>query len=120
MELISRKIGEFYIVDTHSDIFKREFVNDLKNTVSELIEDDVKNILVNLAEVQKIDGVGLGVLLCVQKLGLFHGINIKFFGLQPYVAQMMFQTRLNRVLNICRLEDEYFCEDALRDDILVA
>ncbi len=115
-----RKIGEFYIIDVPKDTFSKNKIDDLKKFISEIIDQGALNILLNMTEIEKIDGVGLGTLLNLQKLALFNEINIRLYGLQPYVMQMLFQTRLNRVLDICQAEDENLVPEALMDDILIA
>ncbi|MDD3014582.1 MAG: STAS domain-containing protein [Candidatus Gastranaerophilales bacterium] len=118
MELSYRIIGNFCIFDLPKDIFLKNNVIKLKNTINEIIDQGYLNILLNLSNLPRIDGTGLGALLNLQKFALYNEINIRLYGLQPYVAQMMFQTRLNKVFDICMPEEE-FCEEALSDTLIV-
>lgn len=118
MELSHRIIGNFCIFDLPEDIFLKNNVIKLKSTINEIIDQGYSNILLNLSNISRIDGTGLGSLLNLQKFALYNGITVRLYGLQPYVAQMMFQTRLNKVFDICMPEEE-FCEEALSDTLLV-
>ena len=112
-----RKIGEFCIIDLAGDTFNGTNINMLKNIISEIINDGTSNILLNMSNIAKIDGAGLGTLLGLQKIAFYNEVNIKLFGLKPYVAQIIYQTRLNKVLDICQLGDD-ICEEALSDALI--
>ena len=115
-----RKIGEFYIVDLPHNIFMRENANKLNRMINNIIFVGIENILLNLTKVQKIDGIGLGALLNLQKVALYHNVNIRLYGLQPDVQQMLYQTNLNRVFGMCNTRDNVQLEQALRKDVLIA
>jgi len=120
MAIKLRKIGEFCIVDLASNSFETENISLLKNTINEIIDQGFKHILLNMTEITRIDGTGLGTLINFQKIAFYNEINIRLYSLQPYVAEMMFQTRLNRVLDICQSEDKDLCEEALADNLMFA
>lgn len=115
-----RKIGEFCIIDLAHDSFLKENISLLKDTVSEVIDQGFIHILLNMTNIAKIDGTGLGTLINLQKIALYNETNIRLYSLQPYVAEMMFQTRLNRVIDICQSEDKDLCEEALADNLMFA
>jgi anti-anti-sigma factor len=112
-----RIIGEFCIIDLACDTFSGENMEKLKSTINEIISNGSSNILLNMANIMKIDGTGLGTLLGLQKIAHYNEVNIRLFGLKPYVAQIIFQTRLNKVLDICQLDDELY-EEALTDGLI--
>ena len=112
-----RIIGEFCIIDLANDAFLAKNTDKLKSTMSEIISNGTANILLNMSNIMKIDGAGLGVLLGLQKIAFYNEVSIKLFGLKPYVAQIIFQTRLNKVLDICQLDDD-ICEEALSDTLI--
>jgi len=120
MDINLRKIGELCIIDLPQNIFSQNNSVELKNVVNNLIDDGYLNILLNMANIAKIDGTGLGVLLNLQKTALYNEINIRLYGLQPYVAQIMFQTRLNKIFDICQNEDNSIFEEAFLDTALIA
>ena len=115
-----RKIGEFCIVDLPNNAFLKENIDELKSVINEIIDQGSQHILLNMVEIARIDSIGLGTLINLQKVALYNEVNLRLYNLQPYVAEMLFQTRLNRVLDICQTEDKDLCEEALKDDILIA
>ena len=119
MEINTRTIGDFYIVYLPNDVFLNSNSIFLKDKIVEIIDSETKNILLNMSEIASIDGVGLGALLSYQKIALYNKINIKLYNLQPYVMQMMFQTRMNKIFDICQFDHEVD-EEILSDDILIA
>lgn len=112
MTLNIKKTGQFCVIDLPVNIFADENSSQLKKVICEMVEQGVLDIILNLSEVQKIDGKGLGFLLNIQKIAFYNELNIRLFGLQPSVAQMIFQTRLNRIFDICQPEEEIVIEDS--------
>ena len=106
MELNSQKVGEILIINLHKSIFHRPYVDDLRNFVINLIGENEKNIFLDLSQIDYIDGVGLGVLFTIHKTAIYHDVNIRLFGLQPHIKQMFTQTRISKVLDICKPEEE--------------
>ena len=96
-----RNIGNIHVIDLHNKIFERKYVNDLKNGIYSLIEKDAQNILINFTDLENIDAIGLGVLLSIQKIALVHNLNVRLYGLRPNILQIIKQTHLNRVMDIC-------------------
>ena len=113
-----KKIGEFYIINLPQNAFSKENIENLKDFIDEIIDQGALNILFNMTNIEKIDGIGLGTLLNFQKIALFNEVSIRLYGLQPYVVHMLFQTRLNKVMDICQIEDESLFDETLIDDIL--
>lgn len=120
MVISLRKIGDFCIIDLPPDIFSKEKTAELKNSIDKIIDQEFKHILLNMTKISRIDGHGLGILINFQKIAFHNNVSIRIYDLQPYVAEMLYQTRLNRVLDICQAEDENLCEEALRNDVLIA
>jgi anti-anti-sigma factor len=118
MEFSYRIIGDFCIFDLSKDIFLKNNVTKLKSTINEIIEHGYSNVLLNFSNISRIDGSGLGTLLNLQKYTLYNGINLRLYGLQPYVSQMMFQTRMHKVFDICMPEEE-ICENSFSETLLV-
>lgn len=121
MKLDLRKIGNICIVDIHNKIFERTYVNDLKNTIYSLIEQDAQNILINFTDLENIDAIGLGVLLSIQKIALVYNLNVRLYGLRPNVLQIIKQTHLNRVMDICsERELDHIYEYEQRPEAMIA
>jgi len=118
MEFSYKIIGNFCIFDLTKDIFLKNNALKLKSTINEIIEEGYTNILLNFSKISRINGAELDSLLNLQKFAYYNEINLRLYGLQPYVAQMMFQTRLNKVFDIC-MPEENFCEETLSAALMV-
>jgi anti-anti-sigma regulatory factor len=60
MEFSYRIIGNFCIFNLPKDILLKNNINKLKSTITEIIDQGYFNILLNLSEIPRIDGTGLG------------------------------------------------------------
>lgn len=115
-----RKIEELCIIDVPQDIFLKDNISKLKELINDVIEQGCLRIMLNMSEITKIDGASLGALLSIQRIALCNEVDIKLYSLQPYVAQILFQTRMNRIFDIFQTEDGSICEEALSDSILIS
>jgi anti-anti-sigma factor len=106
MEIKIRQVGNYSIIDLPEDILGGSLGNSIKELVSILVEKSVENILINCEKINKINSLGLGALLSIQKICLFNGSSVKVFNLQPQVAELLYQTRLNRLIEICSDEQD--------------
>lgn len=106
MEIKIRQKGIYSIIDLPEDILSGSLGNSIKELVNILIEKNVNNILINCEKIHKIDSLGLGALLSIQKICLFNGSAVKVFNLQPQVSELLYQTRLNRLIDIYLNEEE--------------
>lgn len=113
MQLVLKKVGDLNIINVHNDIFQRRFVDELRDMINDLISENAQTILVNFSRLESINQVGLGVLLCVQKISLFHDVTIRFYGFQPQVMETLTQTGISKVLDICEPESECNIQDAM-------
>jgi len=120
MEINLRKIGEFCIIDLPAEIFLKSNIEFLKKAIEEILEEGFVNILLNMSKLSKIDGTGLGALLNIQKSVLLNNANMRLYDLQPYVANMLFQTRMNRIFDIVDANNEIIEECAALDHSLIA
>lgn len=100
------KFDDYCIIDLPKDVFKKENIDVLKNLMEELIDDGCKTFLLNMGQLSKINDVGLGMILGLYKFSFYHEISIRLYNLQSYVSQLIFQTRLNIIFDICLADDE--------------
>lgn len=100
------KFDDNCIINLPKDVFKKENIDILKNLIEELKDDGCKTFLLNMGQLSKINDVGLGMILGLYKFSFYHEINIRLYNLQHYVSQMIFQTRLNIIFDICECDDE--------------
>jgi anti-anti-sigma factor len=117
MTITHKIIGDICILNLPENIFEKSNSIKLLEKVNEVIEDDFRNVILDMTEIKKIDGCGLGLLLKIQKNAVCHNTSIRLYGLKPYVAQIIFQTRLNRILDICHsdfdISETFIAEEAL-------
>lgn len=100
------KFDDNCIINLPKDVFNKENIDILKNLIEELKDDGCKTFLLNMGQISKINDVGLGMILGLYKFSFYHEINIRLYNLQHYVSQMIFQTRLNIIFDICECDDE--------------
>ncbi len=119
MTITHKIIGDICILNLPENILEKGNSVKLLEKVNEVIEDDFLNIILDMTEIKKIDGTGLGILLKIQKNAVYHNSSIRLYGLKPYVAQIIFQTRLNKILDICH-SDFDISETVVKEDTLPA
>lgn len=112
------KFGDNCIIDLPKDVFEKENIDILKNLMEELIDDGCKTFLLNMGQLSKINDVGLGMILGLYKFSFYHEISIRLYNLQSYVAQLIFQTRLNIIFDICQSDDEILTRDESRSALI--
>lgn len=100
------KFDDKCIINLPKDIFEKENIDDLKNLIEELTEDGCKTFLLNMGQLSKVNDVGLGMILGLYKFSFYQEIAIKLYNLQSHVSQLIFQTRLNIIFDICQADDE--------------
>jgi len=100
------KFDDNCIINLPKDVFNKENIDILKNLIEELKDDGCKTFLLNMGQLSKINDVGLGMILGLYKFSFYHEINIRLYNLQHYVSQLIFQTRLNIIFDICECDDE--------------
>lgn len=106
MEIKIRQVGKYSIIDLPKDILGGSLGTSIKELVSILIEKNIDNILINCEKIDRINSLGLGALLSIQKICLFNGSTVKVFNMKPEVSELIYQTRLNRLIEICKTEEE--------------
>ncbi len=99
-----RNVDNVAVVDLTGRITLGEASGMLRNTIKELIADDRKNILLNLAGVSFIDSSGLGELVGAFATVNNRGGRLKLLNLQKRVQELMQVTKLVTVFEA--FEDE--------------
>ena len=100
------KFDENCIINLPKNVFEKENIDSLKNLMEELIDDGCKTFLLNMGQISKINDVGLGMILGLYKFSFYHEISIRLYNLQSNVMQLVFQTRLNIIFDICQSDDD--------------
>jgi len=112
------KNSDYCIIDLPKDIFENEKIEELKKIIENLIDDGSNMFLLNMGQLSKINDTGLSTLLGLYKFAFYHEISIKLYNLQSYVSQMIFQTRLNIIFDICMPDDELLQGNRLKKELI--
>ena len=100
------KFDGYCIINLPKDVFENENMTLLKKSIEDLKEEGFNTFLLNMGQISKINDAGLGMILGLYKFSFYHEINIKLYNLQSYVSQIIFQTRLNIIFDICDANNE--------------
>jgi anti-sigma B factor antagonist len=100
LEISVRKVENVAVVDLSGRITLGEASGRLRDAIKELVTNNSKDILLNLANVTYIDSSGLGELVgAFATVSNRHG-RLKLLGLQPRVHELMHITKLYSVFEI--------------------
>jgi len=102
------KFDDHCVIDLPKNVFEKENIEILKKLMEELIDDGSKTFLLNMGQLSRINDVGLAMILGLYKFSFYHEISIRLYNLQASVSQLIFQTRLNIIFDICQADDELF------------
>ncbi len=92
-----RQAGNVVILDMSGRITLGEAVGTLRDEIRDLLTNDQKNILLNLAEVSHIDSSGLGELVGAFATVTNRGGRLKLLNLQKRIRDLMQITKLTSV-----------------------
>lgn len=101
-----KKFDDCCIIDLPKDIFEKENINKLKIMMEDLKDDGSTTFLLNMGQLSKVNDIGLGMILGLYKFSFYHEIIIKLYNLQPNISQLIFQTRMNIIFDICEPGDK--------------
>jgi anti-sigma B factor antagonist len=99
-----RQVGDVAIVDLNGRLTLGEAAGTLRDTIKELIGEDRKNIVLNLAGVSYIDSSGLGEMVGAFATVSNRGGKLKLLNLQKRVHELMQVTKLMTIFEA--YEDE--------------
>lgn len=120
MNISTKKFDTICVMYLPHNILNTENAEHLKIAVNEAAEEGYTTVLLNMATISKIDDKGLASLLKIQKIALYNHINLSLFELHPNVSQMIYLTRLNRIFDICKPEDQDLYMNLVSNDFRVA
>ena len=105
---ITRRAGAqgVAILDLTDDICRGEQNIILKQTIRSLVEQDVKKIVLNFAEVTKIDSSGLGEIVSGYATVQMAGGDLKLVNLNSNVSEVMTMTKLLTLFDVFHDEVE--------------
>jgi len=104
VEITKRKINDIQILDCKGKIVLGEGTMTVRNTVRDILAENGKKIILNLAEVNYIDSSGIGELVSAYTTVTNAGGQLKLLNLTKKIEQLLAITKLLTVFQV--FEDE--------------
>jgi anti-sigma B factor antagonist len=105
LQISTREVGKVAILDVHGRIVLGDEIGDLRTAVRNLVAQDKKKILLNLADVDYIDSSGVGELVGSFTTVRNSGGELKLMNLSQKVHDVLHVTKLYTVFDI--KDDEF-------------
>jgi anti-sigma B factor antagonist len=99
-----RETGKVVVLDLNGRITLGETAASLRDTIRELLDNQQRNILLNLADVSYIDSSGLGQLVGSYATVTSRGGQLKLLNLQKKLHELMQVTKLITVFDVYNSE----------------
>jgi anti-sigma B factor antagonist len=106
MNIHTRTVGEFHILDIDGKIILGKETMTVRNTIKDLLHNGVKKIVLNLGEVNYIDSSGVGELVSSFTTVAKEGGQLKLLNLTTRVREILAITRLLTVFQVYDNEQE--------------
>ena len=100
MKIETRTVGDIKILDCSGRITLGEGTMVVRNAVRELLKDNDKKIILNLAEVNYIDSSGIGELVSTYTTVTSNGGQLKLLGLTKKIHELLAITKLLTVFEV--------------------
>jgi anti-sigma B factor antagonist len=105
LKIDSREIGKVTILDIEGRIVLGDEIHDLRDAIRNLLKQDQKKIILNLAGVDYIDSSGVGELVANFTAVRNSGGELKLLNLTQKVQDVLYVTKLYTVFDI--KDDEF-------------
>jgi anti-sigma B factor antagonist len=106
MKIDIRTVGDVHILDCSGKITLGEGTMAIRNTVREVLKNDGKKIVLNLAEVNYIDSSGIGELVSTFTTVTNQGGQLKLLKLTKKIQELLAITKLLTVFQVYNDEQE--------------
>lgn len=103
-----RKFEQKCIIEVPADIFNDEITETFKNLLKELSEDGYKSFYLDMCQISKVNSKSLASIINIYQFASCYDLEVKLYNIQPYVSQLIYQTRLNQIFDICDPEEDFF------------
>ena len=100
MEIHTRTIGEVHVLDISGKITLGDATKTMRHTISDLLENGGKKILLNLTNVNYIDSSGIGELVRSYTTVTNKGRQLKLLNLTAKVRELLVITKLLTVFQV--------------------
>jgi len=99
----AQKLGDSTVVRCHGRIVTGDAYAILRGAV--LRGTHTRTVILDLAQVDRVDAGGLGVLLSLREWAYSHGIRFQLMNVMNQVEHVLELTKLDRVFEFCSVED---------------
>ena len=106
MEITLRTVGDIQILDCSGKITLGEGTMTVRNTVRDILKDNGKKIILNLADVNYIDSSGIGELVSTYTTVTNHGGQLKLLNLTKKIHELLQITKLLTVFQVFNDEQD--------------
>jgi len=105
-----KTFGDYCVIDMPQNIFEPQNIAGLKDLIKDIAENDCNVFFLNMSQIPKVCSKSLGQIINIYKFADSANIEIKLYNLHPYVSQLIFQTRLNQIFDICTPDSEFITD----------
>jgi anti-sigma B factor antagonist len=106
MKIEMRTVGDIRILDCSGKITLGEGTMTVRNTVRDILKNNGKKIIVNLADVSYIDSSGIGELVSTYTTVTNNGGQLKLLNLTKKIQELLAITKLLTVFQVFNSESE--------------
>ncbi len=100
-----QKLGDSTVLQCQGRIVIGDAYSILRQTV--ITQTHSRTLVLDLAQVDRIDAGGLGVLLSLREWAYSHAIRFQFMNVMNQVQRVLELTKLDRVFEFCSVEDMF-------------
>ncbi|HYK90326.1 MAG TPA: STAS domain-containing protein [Acidobacteriota bacterium] len=104
MEIHTRKVGDVHVLDISGKITLGEATAKIRHTISDLLENGGKKIILNLTDVNYVDSSGVGELVRTYNTVTKEGKELKLLNLTKKIRELLVITRLLTVFQVYESE----------------
>jgi anti-sigma B factor antagonist len=104
MEIHTRTVGDVHVLDISGKIILGEATKAIRYTISDLLENGGKKIVLNLTDVNYIDSSGIGELVRTYTTVTNEGKQLKLLNLTKKIRELLAITKLLTVFQVYESE----------------
>jgi len=100
MEIHTRTVGDVHVLDISGKITLGEATKTIRHTISDLLQNGGKKIVLNLTDVNYIDSSGIGELVRTYTTVTKEGTELKLLNLTKKIREVLMITKLLTVFQV--------------------
>ncbi|HSA05968.1 MAG TPA: STAS domain-containing protein [Candidatus Gastranaerophilales bacterium] len=113
MDWSFKKFENDCIIEVPGNIFNDVVTESLKEFIKDLSDNDYKVFFLDMSQISKVNSKSLASIINIYQFANCYDIEIKLFNLHPYVSQLIYQTRLNQIFDICDPSHEIYSKNSV-------